>query len=151
MFAWAALRPVVKIKVVPAHAWHQVILPVGLQLIVLATVAYDYFSPLPDATKIMMMLVLTVAAIQILLAWRATTRRTRDELANSAALEAAARTRTAAEDGERGLGETLGSGRQRPSRPVVNLGPDTFRGVRLSGTVTREGYSRPTVAGDSGK
>jgi hypothetical protein len=100
MFAWAALRPVAKIKVVPAHAWHQVILPVGLQLIVLATVAYDYFSPLPDATKIMMMLVLAVAAIQIVLAWRATTRRSRNERSESAPVEIAAGVRTADEGGE---------------------------------------------------
>jgi hypothetical protein len=100
MFAWAALRPVTKIKVVPAHAWHQVILPVGLQLIVLATVAYDYFSPLPDATKIMMMLVLAVAAIQIVLAWRATTRRSRNERSESAPVEIAAGVRTAGEGAE---------------------------------------------------
>jgi ABC-type transport system involved in Fe-S cluster assembly fused permease/ATPase subunit len=90
----------VKIKVVPAHAWHQVILPVGLQLIVLATVAYDYFSPLPDATKIMMMLVLAVAAIQILLAWRATTRRSRNGRSESAPVEVATGVRTADEGGE---------------------------------------------------
>jgi hypothetical protein len=112
MFAWAALRPVVKIKVVPAHAWHQVILPVGLQLVVLSTVIYDYFTPLPVATKIMMMLVLTLAAIQIVLAWRATVRRT-------AARERASRHRL----------------RPRSTRPTQDVGPETPRGMVAFGTV----------------
>jgi adenosylhomocysteine nucleosidase len=133
MFAWAALRPVVKIKVVPAHAWHQVILPVGLQLIVLATVAYDYFSPLPDATKIMMMLVLILASIQILLGWRATTRRARNERSNSAIFGVAAGTRIADEEGERDLRETPSSRRRRSSRPVEGVG---LPGMGLSGSVT---------------
>lgn len=135
MFAWAALRPVVRLKVYPAHAWHQVILPVALQLIVLATVAYDYFSPLPAATKIMMMLILVLAAIQILLAWRATARRVRNERPNSATLEASVGTRSADEDRERDLRETLTSRRQRSSPPVEGVGLGTFRGTRLSGTV----------------
>jgi len=151
MFAWAALRPVVRIKVVPAHAWHQVILPLGLQLIVLATVAYDYFSPLPDATKIMMMLLLALASAQILLAWRSRVRRTGQELSNSAPLEIAIGTRIAGQDGETGLPETPSSRRQHSFQQVERVGLDTFRGMRLSGTVTRGGYSRPTVVGDGGK
>lgn len=136
MFAGAALRPVAKIKVAPAHAWHQVILPVGLQLIVLATVAYDYFSPLPDATKIMMMLVLSIAAIQILLAWRARTRLARNERSDSASLLTLQVTGTpsADEDGQRDVRETPSSRRQLSSRPTHGVGLGTFRG--LSGTVT---------------
>jgi hypothetical protein len=145
MFASAALRPVVKIKVVPAHAWHQVILPLGLQLIVLATVAYDYFSPLPDATKIMMMLLLTLASAQILLAWRSRTLRTRQERLSGASLEVPAGTRIAEESREYDLRETPRSRWQVSSRQVEDVGVGSFRGMRLSGTVTREGYSRPTV------
>lgn len=136
MFASAALRPVVRLKVAPAHAWHQVILPVGLQLIVLATVAYDYFSPLPAATKVMMMLVLAVAAIQILLAWRARTRRARSEWSDSATHQIATGRRIADGDGTPGLRKTPSSRRQYSSRQVERVGLGTFRGMRLSGTVT---------------
>jgi hypothetical protein len=148
MFAWAALRPVVRIKVVPAHAWHQVILPLGLQLIVLATVAYDYFSPLPDATKIMMMLLLTLASAQILLAWRARIRRARQEQSNSALLEVPTEMGIADEDGACDLRETRESRRQRLSQQVEGSEHGPFYGMRLSGTVTRAGYSRPTVVDD---
>jgi adenosylhomocysteine nucleosidase len=136
MFAWAALRPVVKTKVTRADAWHQLILPLGLQLIVLATVAYDYFSPLPDATKIMMMLILSLAAIQILLVSRDTTRRTQNERSNSATAGVAAGTPIADEDGQRDLREQPSSSRQRSSRRVEGVGLRTFRGMRLSGTVS---------------
>jgi hypothetical protein len=153
MFASAALRPVVKLKVVPAHAWHQVILPVGLQLIVLATVAYDYFSPLPAATKIMMMLVLAIAATQILLGWRARTRWARIEQSDAATLSTlqVTATRNADGDGAHDSHTAAGSPRQRSSRPEEGSGVGAFHGMRLSGTVTREGYSRPTVVGDGGK
>jgi adenosylhomocysteine nucleosidase len=138
MFASAALRPVAKIKLAPAEAWHQLILPLGLQVIVLATVAYDYVSPLPEATKVMTMLLLTLAVIQILLGWRATTRRTQNERSNGAALEAATGTSMAAEEGQGDMLETPSSRRRRSSRPAVSAGLGAFRELELFGTVTTD-------------
>jgi adenosylhomocysteine nucleosidase len=138
MFAAAALRPVAKVKLASADAWHQLILPVGLQVIVLATVVADYISPLPDATKIMMMLILTLATVQILLAWHSTARRTRNEGSNGATVEAATAPPTVAEEGNGSLHEASSSRRRRSSRGAVGVELRTLQEPALLGCVTTD-------------